>query len=471
MKTILISDKDNVEVVVEGESAGHKIARKNIYSGEDIIKYGFPIGTATKDIKRGEIVHTNNIKTKLEDKAQYTYNPEYSYTLNKKNATFMGYKRKYGRAGVRNEIWIINTVGCVNNTAQILQQEANNRYGGMCDGIYAFSHPYGCSQLGDDHKMTQKILSGLVRNPNASGVLVLGLGCENNNINEFKKVLGRYDEERVKFINAQDCENETEEGLKLIGELAAYASKLKRTECSISELVVGLKCGGSDGFSGITANPLIGRVSDLLIGNGATCLLTEVPEMFGAETILMNRCESEEIFDKTVEMINFFKNYYLSHGQPVYENPSPGNKAGGISTLEDKSLGCVQKAGNSPVVDVLNIGELPYKNGLNLLYGPGNDMVAVTNLVASGCQLIMFSTGRGTPLGAPVPTVKISSNSLLYSKKTHWIDFDAGKVLEQGFDIDKDLFSFILSVANGKKTKNEENNYREIAIFKDGVTL
>lgn len=470
MKQIKINPKDNVAVMLEGDMQGHKVALTDIKKGEDIIKYGYPIGHATEDIKKGDHVHTHNVKTNLSGTLEYTYKPKRNVITKSGKRTFLGYKRNDGKVGIRNEIWIINTVGCVNKTSEILAREANKLYGDMCDGVFNFVHPFGCSQLGEDQKTTQLILKGLVNHPNAAGVLVLGLGCENNNIPVFKNVLGSWDEKRVKFMSTQDFDDEIKEGLRLIGEMAEYTSKQKRVECDVCDLVVGLKCGGSDGFSGLTANPLIGRFSDKLIGAGGSTILTEVPEMFGAETILMNRCENEEVFNKTVSLINDFKDYFTSHNQVVYENPSPGNKKGGITTLEDKSLGCVQKSGSSDVVDVIEIGSSVKKRGLNLLTGPGNDIVAVTNLTASRCNLILFSTGRGTPVGAPVPTVKISTNSALAKRKPHWIDFNAGEIIN-GKDILDDLFDYVIKVAEGKKTNNEINGYREISIFKDGVTL
>lgn len=470
MKEIKINEKDNVAVQLEGELNGHKVALRDIKKGENVVKYGYPIGHALEDIKAGEHVHTHNIKTNLSGVLEYKYEPQRNEIPKTEKRTFMGYRRKNGRVGIRNEIWIANTVGCINKTSEILAREANRLYGDKCDGIFNFVHPFGCSQLGDDQKTTQLILKGLVNHPNAAGVLVLGLGCENNNIPLFKTVLGDIDEERVRFMSTQEHDDEISEGLRLIEELVDFAAEQKRVECDASELVVGLKCGGSDGFSGLTANPLIGRFSDKLIGAGGSTILTEVPEMFGAETILMNRCVDETVFDKTVALINNFKEYFTSHNQVVYENPSPGNKKGGITTLEDKSLGCVQKSGNADVVDVIQIGSSVEKQGLNLLTGPGNDIVAVTNLTASGCHMILFSTGRGTPVGAPVPTVKISTNSDLAQRKPHWIDFNAGEIIN-GADLTDELFDYVLEVAGGKKTNNEKNGYREISIFKDGVVL
>lgn len=470
MKEIKINEKDNVAVQLEGELNGHKVALRDIKKGENVIKYGYPIGHALEDIKAGEHVHTHNIKTNLSGVLEYKYEPQRNEIQKTEKRTFMGYRRKNGRVGIRNEIWIVNTVGCVNKTSEILAREANRLYGDKCDGIFNFVHPFGCSQLGDDQKTTQLILKGLVNHPNAAGVLVLGLGCENNNIPLFKTVLGDIDEERVRFMSTQEHDDEISEGLRLIEELVDFAAEQKRVECDASELVIGLKCGGSDGFSGLTANPLIGRFSDKLIGAGGSTILTEVPEMFGAETILMNRCVDETVFDKTVALINDFKEYFTSHNQVVYENPSPGNKKGGITTLEDKSLGCVQKSGSADVVDVIQIGSSVEKQGLNLLTGPGNDIVAVTNLTASGCHMILFSTGRGTPVGAPVPTVKISTNSDLAKRKPHWIDFNAGEIIN-GADLTDELFDYVLEVAGGKNTNNEKNGYREISIFKDGVVL
>lgn len=456
---MIINKLDNVEVNLEN---GHKYALCDIKKGENIIKYGNPIGHATENIKKGDHVHTHNLKTNLSGNLEYTYEPQFMPLENvNSDKTFMGYVRENGDVGIRNEIWIINTVGCVNKVAKKLAE---------LTGTYTFEHPFGCSQLGDDHNTTQLILRGLVNHPNAGGVLVLGLGCENNNIEEFKKVLGNYNPNRVKFLNTQDVEDEIEEGVKLINELKEYAKTFSRTPIPISKLKLGLKCGGSDGFSGISANPLVGRLSDKLISMGGSCVLTEVPETFGAEHLLMKRCASKEVFDKTVSLINDFKDYFKRHNQVIYENPSPGNKAGGITTLEEKSLGCIQKGGTSRVVDVLQIGDTVRKNGLSILNGPGNDIVAITNLTASGVHMILFTTGRGTPVGAPVPTVKISTNKSLAQKKKNWIDFDASPTLE-GNDLTDEFLDYVISVASSKETANERNNYREISIFKDGITL
>lgn len=456
---MLINKLDNVEVNVEN---GHKYAVCDIKNGENIIKYGQKIGHAVCDIKKGEHVHTHNIKTNLSGKLEYTYTPDFvEMPKIDSDLTFEGYVRENGEVGIRNDVWIVNTVGCVNKIAERLAKLTGAKY---------FPHPFGCSQLGDDQLITQKILAGMVNHPNAAGVLVLGLGCENNNIDVFKKHLGSWDEKRVKFLNAQDFDDEIEEGVRVIRELQAYADTFKREKVHISRLKVGLKCGGSDSFSGITANPLVGRFCDKLTSLGGACTLTEVPEMFGAEHLLMNRCENEEVFNKTVSLINDFKDYYIRHNQVVYENPSPGNKAGGITTLEEKSLGCVQKGGLSKVVDVLDYGDRITKNGLSLLNGPGNDIVACTNLMAAGAHIVLFTTGRGTPLGTAVPTVKIATNHNLATKKSGWIDFDASPALD-GNPLTDELLSFVIEVANGKKTKNEENGYEEISIFKDGVTL
>ena len=456
---MLINKLDNVDINLED---GHKYALKDIKTGENIIKYGNPIGHATVDIKAGEHVHTHNVKTNLSGNLEYSYDPVfYDIAPEDNSRTFMGYVRANGEVGIRNEIWIVNTVGCVNKVAEKLSALTGARH---------FSHPFGCSQLGDDQSITQKILKGMVNHPNAAGVLVLGLGCENNNIEVFKKVLGEYDSERVKFLNTQDFDDDIAEGVRLIGELKEYASRFTRVPVPVSKLRIGLKCGGSDGYSGITANPLVGRLSDKVIAMGGSCVLTEVPEMFGAEHLLMQRCESEEVFKKTVALINDFKDYYTRHNQVIYENPSPGNKKGGITTLEEKSLGCVQKGGLSKVVDVLDYGDRLTKNGLSLLNGPGNDIVAITNLMAAGVHVILFTTGRGTPVGAPVPTVKIATNHSLAERKKDWIDFDASPTLT-GDPLTNELFEYIIEVAEGKETRNEINDYREISIFKDGVTL
>ncbi len=459
---IVINPLDNVEVNLDD---GHKYARCDIKCGENIIKYGSPIGKAIKYIKTGEHVHTHNIKTNLSGEVEYSYQyKDYGIAQIPTDRAFMGYRREGGGVGIRNDIWIVNTVGCVNKIAEKLSS---------LTGAFHFPHPFGCSQLGDDQRHTQLILRGLVNHPNAGGVLVLGLGCENNNIELFKSVLGEYDERRVKFLNCQDFDDEIEEGVKLIGELKKHTEGFKREKINISELKIGLKCGGSDGLSGISANPLVGALSDRIISHGGGCVLTEVPEMFGAEHLLMQRCESRELFDKTVKLINDFKDYYKRHGAVIYENPSPGNKKGGISTLEEKSLGCVQKGGLSPVTDVLDYGDILRKGGLSLLNGPGNDMVAVTNLTAAGVHMILFTTGRGTPLGAPVPTIKISTNKKLRDTKKNWIDFDASPIIggEAVSDLCEELLDFVIDVASGAQTKNEISGYREISIFKEGVVL
>ena len=456
---MIINKLDNVDINLEN---GHKYALCDIKCGENVIKYGNPIGHATEDIKKGEHIHSHNMKTNLSGSIEYEYNPQYEKTVKlDTDITFMGYERENGDVGIRNEIWIINTVGCVNKVAKKLAE---------ITGAKHFEHPFGCSQLGGDHKTTQLILKGLVNHPNAAGVLVLGLGCENNNIDEFKKVLGEYNPDRVKFLNSQDFDDEIEEGIKLINELKVYADKFVRKPVHISKLKLGLKCGGSDGLSGITANPLVGRLSDKVISYGGSCVLTEVPEMFGAEHLLMQRCPTEELFQKTVKLINNFKEYFIRHDQVIYENPSPGNKAGGITTLEEKSLGCVQKGGKSEVVDVLDYGDTVTKNGLSLLNGPGNDIVAITNLAAAGVHIILFTTGRGTPVGSAVPTVKISTNKALAEKKKSWIDFDASPVLD-GNELTDEFLEYIIKVASGEETMNEKNDYREISIFKDGIVL
>ena len=457
---MLINKLDNVEVNLRD---GHKYALADIKKGENIIKYGNPIGHATEDIKKGEHVHSHNVKTNLSGNLEYIYEPKF-YDIPKEEGerTFMGYLREDGEVGIRNDVWIVNTVGCVNKVAEKIAAET---------GAFHFPHPFGCSQLGDDQSITQKILRGMVNHPNAAGVLVLGLGCENSNIGEvFKKVLGEYNPARVKFLNTQDVEDDVCEGVKIVKELQEYAKRFVRVPIPVSKLRLGLKCGGSDGYSGISANPLVGRLSDKLIAMGGSCVLTEVPEMFGAEHLLMQRCESREVFDKTVALINDFKDYYTRHNQVIYENPSPGNKKGGITTLEEKSLGCVQKGGLSKVVDVLDYGDTVKKNGLSLLNGPGNDIVAITNLMAAGVHMILFTTGRGTPVGAPVPTVKIATNHELATRKSGWIDFDASPTLS-GEPLTNELFEYIIKVAEGEETKNEAHGYREISIFKDGVTL
>lgn len=469
------SQSQNTAAVTALETipAGHKMAVRDIPSGGEITKYGFRIGNASESIRAGMWVHVHNIKTALGDLLEYTYEPVPAALQPTGEAFFNGFLRPDGKAGVRNEIWIIPTVGCVNSIAEAMARSANAKIKGSVEEVIAFPHPYGCSQMGDDQEHTRTILADLVNHPNAGGVLVLGLGCENSNIGELKRYIGEYDEERVKFLVCQECEDEMEEGAKLLDGLIDYAAGFQREQISASKLVIGMKCGGSDGFSGITANPLVGRFSDLLISKGGTTILTEVPEMFGAETLLMNRCASEELFAQTVSLINDFKQYFKDNHQTIYENPSPGNKKGGISTLEDKSLGCTQKSGSALVSGVLAYGERVQKPGLNLLSAPGNDLVASTALAASGAQIVLFTTGRGTPFAAPVPTVKISSNSALAAKKKNWIDFNAGALTEDAAfaQMGQKLFDYVLAVASGEKVCSEKAGFHDMAIFKQGVTL
>jgi altronate hydrolase len=518
MKTIKINPADNVAVAIEplkkGESihidgqnitlnddvpAGHKILLSDLVEGENIIKYGYPIGHLKENHKKGDWVSHEHIQTNLSGLLDYEYqpvdkkeltNPAYAEWFTKEQLTFQGYRRKNGDVGIRNEVWIVPTVGCVNGIvnqlAEKLKQEVNCQLSTVncqlstvnCQlptlRIVAFPHNYGCSQLSDDHENTRKVLRDLVLHPNAGAVLVVGLGCENNQPDQFEQLLGDYDKERIRFMVSQKVEgDEVEEGMKILRELYAIASKDQREAIPLSELRVGLKCGGSDGFSGITANPLLGVFSDFIVSQGGTTVLTEVPEMFGAETILMNRCETPALFDETVHLVNDFKQYFLSHGEPVGENPSPGNKAGGISTLEEKALGCTQKCGKSAVKGVLPYGERLSVKGLNLLSAPGNDLVASTALAASGCHIVLFTTGRGTPFGTFVPTLKVSTNSTIAKNKPTWIDFNAGTIVEGEpmVEVFKRFCQKVIAIASGELTWNEKKNYQEIAIFKNGVTL
>ncbi len=460
-------------VLAQDVPAGHKFALRPIARGEAVLKYGQPIGKATADIPTGAHVHTHNLRTLLSGELSYAYRPAHPTLPKADSLTFQGYLRADGRAGVRNELWIIPTVGCVNDIAAVLEKRAASLAGGAVENVRAFSHPYGCSQMGDDQEQTRRILANLAAHPNAGGVLVLGLGCENSGVEEIRKRMGAYDETRVRFLICQDVEDELASGMALLTELAGRMRGDRRQPLSAEKLVVGLKCGGSDGFSGLTANPLIGRFSDRIVSMGGSTILTEVPEMFGAETLLMERCENEDVFRDTVALINDFKRYYEEHRQPIYENPSPGNKAGGISTLEDKSLGCTQKSGDAPVSAVIPYAGRLIRRGLNLLNAPGNDLVATTAVAAAGAQIVLFSTGRGTPFGGPVPTLKIASNTPLAQKKKEWIDFDAGAMLEgETPDEATDrLMRLVLDTAGGKLAKNEENGCQDIAIFKNGVTL
>jgi len=493
---IRIAEGDNVavalRVIAAGESvsvggdtiiarqeipAGHKLALAGIDVDQTAIKYGMPIGLASAPIVRGDWVHSHNLRTSLSGVLEYQYAPNGTRGSASPPSmpTFMGYKRANGKVGTRNELWVLNTVGCVNHAAERIAKQAAERYAGRFDGIYAFAHPYGCSQLGDDLKNTQAVLAGLLRHPNAGGVLILGLGCENNQLDELMRLAGDVDKSRIAFFNTQDVIDELEEGTGAVARLVERVSEDKRVVCPVSDIVLGHKCGGSDGFSGISANSLLGRIADRVTSLGGSVLLTETPEMFGAEQQLMNRATTEAVFGDIVHMVNDFKDYFLRHNQPIYENPSPGNKAGGLTTLEEKSLGAIQKGGRAPVSHVLRYGQPVDGSGLSLLESPGNDGVSSTAMVVSGATVLLFTTGRGTPLGFPVPTIKVSSNTDIATRKPHWIDFNAGALLDGTktmAQLEDDLFALILAVASGEQlANNEKNGYREIAIWKEGVTL
>lgn len=487
--TELVSEDGNWKATTQEEiPSGHKMACADIPAGAPVIKYGSPIGYAKEDIKAGAWVHTHNLKTGLGHVLEYTYEPQkcsfasesagqsaddFTMDVAAHPVMFQGFVRPDGKVGVRNEIWVIPTVGCMNNVATAVARQAKSLIKGSVQDVIAFPHPYGCSQMGDDQENTRTILADLINHPNAGGVLVLGLGCENSGVEILKQYIGEYDPRRVKFLVAQESEDEMADALELLEELIDHAAGFERESVSVDKLIVGLKCGGSDGLSGITANPLVGRFSDMLIARGGSTILTEVPEMFGAETILMNRCADEALFGKTVNLINDFKKYFTDHNQTIYENPSPGNKAGGISTLEDKSLGCTQKSGSAPVKGVLAYGETVKTPGLNLLSAPGNDLVAATALAAAGAQILLFTTGRGTPFASPVPTVKIATSSKLAGRKSNWIDFNAG-VLVEGTSMEElsgQFYDYVIEVASGRRVCSEEAGFHDMAIFKRGVTM
>ena len=491
-KLIRITERDNVAVALhaaaKGETLkagdavvtaredipqGHKIALVPIAAGEAVVKYGFPIGHATEPVEAGSWVHTHNMRTNLSGEEEYAYEPSVPEIEAAEAETFQGYRREDGRAAVRNEIWIIPTVGCVNDVAKKLVSDNQDLVSGSIDGLYTFPHPYGCSQTGDDHAQTRKLLAALARHPNAGAVLVLSLGCENLQHDQFVEELGEYDAERVKFLTCQDVEDEFAAGRTLLEQCASYAGRYRREAVPVSELVIGLKCGGSDGLSGVTANPTVGAFSDMVIARGGSTVLTEVPEMFGAEGMLLSRCVNEQVFGKAAAMLNSFKDYFISHNETVYENPSPGNKKGGITTLEDKSCGCVQKGGTAPVADVIGYGEQVTAHGLSLLYGPGNDLVSATALTAAGAHIVLFTTGRGTPFASPVPTVKISTNNALFEKKNNWIDFNCGTLVEGDtlYELRDKFFDYVVSVASGEQVKSEKAGFHDMAIFKQGVTL
>jgi altronate hydrolase len=463
--------------VVADIARGHKVALRDIAAGEAVHKYGWPIGRALHKIAAGEHVHTHNLATRLSGLEQYRYEPEShsgtSRDATRGSATFEGYRRADGRVGTRNEIWLLPTVGCVSRTVERIARIGGERHRGQIDGIHAFGHQFGCSQLGDDLERTRRILAALARHPNAGGVLVVGLGCESNQLEALLGSLAGIDSARVRAYAAQASGDETEAGLAALDELVAVAARDRREPRPLADLTIGLKCGGSDGLSGITANPLLGRIADRVTAAGGRAVLSEIPEIFGAERLLMQRAADSAVFEDLVRLVNDFKRYFIENHQPVHENPSPGNIAGGITTLEEKSLGAVQKGGHATLTRVLRYGESVDRPGLSLLEAPGNDGISSTALVGAGATVLLFTTGRGTPLGFPAPTLKISSNSPLAHAKAHWIDFDAGQVLN-GMTLEAaadQLMELVIATASGRPARNELNGEREIAIWKGGVTL
>lgn len=493
MKTFVVLDSDdNVGVAVqqlpegteiaanvilaEAIPAGHKFSLCDMDAGESVIKYGVPIGTATTRIPAGKWVHVHNVKTNLSDEDSFEYHP-ITTSLPKPDDTvsFMGYRRASGEFGIRNEVWIIPTVGCVNWLAERLAAKGNSAKPQGVDRVVALTHPYGCSQLGQDHENVRTILCDLARHPNAAAIFFIGLGCENNVMADFRALVESHPDRcsHIAYMVAQEVKNELEVGCTILDDLIQSAGNAKREEVPIDKLCVGMKCGASDGLSGITANPLLGAFSDWLVARGGRVILTEVPEMFGAEDNLLNRSKTRDVFERGVAMIKNFKQYFLRYGQPVYENPSPGNKEGGITTLEDKSVGCTQKSGTAVVADILPYGGMATKSGVTLLSGPGNDLVSVSALTAAGAHMVLFSTGRGNPLGAPVPVIKVSSNRELARRKGHWIDFDASPIIERSDNSDLlDRFvSTVTTTASGSQTKSEKAGFHDFTIFKDGVTL
>ena len=486
-RAVRVDPADNVATLLDdgqaGESVagvtltddvprGHKVALMPIAAGDPVVKFGFAIGATRRAIATGEHVHSDNLATALAGALDYRYAPATQPLVSAAEAaTFEGYVRGDGRVGTRNEIWILPTVGCVARTAERIATRAAAALGDRVDGVHAFAHPHGCSQLGRDLDGTRAILASLACHPNAGGVLVIGLGCEENQLAALIAEVPAWRRGAIRTLVAQASADEVAEGCALVAELADQAA-CARSTVGLDRLVLGVKCGGSDGLSGLTANPLVGRISDRVARAGGRVIATEIPEMFGAEQTLMNRAADAGVFDAIVGVVNGFKRYFLDHGETVSENPSPGNVAGGITTLEEKSLGAVQKAGRAMVTDVIAYGARATRDGLTILEAPGNDAVSSTALAAAGATAILFTTGRGTPMGFPVPTIKIASNSDLASRKPGWIDFDAGAVLDGGFDAaEAALVARICAIASGGETAAERNGEREIAIWKRGVTL
>ncbi len=473
-----------IEVSIDGRlllvqqdiAAGHKIALVDLQPCAHVVKYGLPVGRVTESIRRGSWVHSHNMRTNLSGTVDYRYQPvPASPPAMGPAPTFAGYRRSSGAVGTRNEVWVLNTVACVNRSADRITRICSEQFGKHIDGVHTFAHPYGCSQSGEDLENTRCILADLMEHPNAGGVLLLGLGCEANLVASLLRVAGDIDRSRIRYFNSQDVDDEVQHGVALVGELVSLMQQDRRSEQPIANLVVGLKCGGSDGLSGVTANPLVGRIADRVTAHGGGAILTEVPEMFGGEQVLMNRAADETLFREIERLVNDFKQYHLQHGRPIYENPSPGNIEGGLTTLEEKALGAIKKGGSATVTEVLRYGERKRTPGLSLLEAPGNDGVSVTAMVAAGATALLFTTGRGTPMGSPVPTIKISSNTAVCERKPRWIDFDAGAVRGGSAEIDDleaDLFELLLDVASGRiQTQNERYGYRDIAIWKTGVTL
>ena len=484
--TIVLGDKDNVAIAVKsiskddsigelGLSAradipkGHKIAKRAIPNGEAIFKYGQIIGRSTIDISAGEHVHTHNIEF-TDHKLGYEFSTEIQNISNVEiNEEFLGYHRDDGTVGTRNYIGILTSVNCSGSVAKFVAEEAEKsgllkRYKNV-DGVVPIVHGSGCGMAnsGEGYDLLFRTLSGYARNPNFAAILLIGLGCEVMEINDLVGKSRLKSKETFRYMTIQNeggTSRTIERGISTLKELLKYADQCERKPASVSKLTIGLQCGGSDGYSGITANPALGVASDILVQNGGTSILSETPEIYGAEHLLTRRALTEEIGKKLLDRISWWETYTARNGGEMNNNPSPGNKRGGLTTILEKSLGAVAKGGVSPLAGVFEYGEKINTHGFVYMDSPGYDPCSVTGQIASGANIIVFTTGRGSVSGyKPTPCIKLSTNTSMYRRMSGDMDLDCGDIIEEGVNLEekgKQIFEQIVRVASGQKTKSEE---------------
>ncbi len=484
--TIRLNGRDNVIVLTKAFAAGtapvgsgvplsrlvpsgHKIAVTDIALGEPVLKFGQIIGYASQPIAKGEQVHTHNCAMGAHDQ-NYRIGDDFQaidYVAEASRRTFDGYRRSDGRAGTRNFIALCATVNC---SATVVRHIADhfNRSGALddypnVDGVIALAHGTGCGMAssGEGYEALQRVLWGHATHPNVGAAIFIGLGCEVMQIGRMKAMFGSSGEERFHGLTIQETGGTRKTiaaGIEAIKKLLPAVNDIKRVPIPVSELVVGLQCGGSDGFSGITANPALGAATDILVKQGGTALLSETPEIYGAEQLLVRRAASQEVGEKLIARIRWWENYTAVNGGSMDNNPSPGNKAGGLTTILEKSLGAAAKGGTLALSGVLLYAEQVKERGFVFMDSPGYDPVSATGQIASGAQLVVFTTGRGSAFGSkPAPTIKLATNSAMYKMLDEDMDINCGDIID-GVSIEakgEEIFEKMIEIASGRQSKSE----------------